>query len=56
VVTEHVNWWVTERALDLDKIRAAIDTLPKPAKREAATRNMVHIIPRRRPDQVARNR
>ncbi len=56
---DDVNWWVggdvwmTERQPDLDQIRAAIDTLPKPAKRDAATRNMVHIIPCRRADEVA---
>jgi hypothetical protein len=36
----------TERALDHDAIRAAIGTLPKPADREAANRNMAYVISR----------
>jgi hypothetical protein len=44
-------WWATERGLHLDHVQAAIDTLPKPAQRDAATRNMVRIasVPDHRP-------
>jgi hypothetical protein len=39
-VNEQVNWWVREAALDLDRIRAAIDTLPGRAQRKAARRKI----------------
>jgi hypothetical protein len=51
-VNEQVNRWVREPALDLDQIRAAIDTLPERAQRKAARKKIGYIIPRRRPDQV----
>ncbi len=34
---EDVAWWVKERALDLDEIRAAIGSLPDATQREAAS-------------------
>ena len=37
---EDVAWWVKERALDLDQIRAAIGSLPDAAQREAASENI----------------
>ena len=37
---EDVAWWVKERALDLDEIRAAIGSLPDAAQREAASENI----------------
>ncbi len=37
---EDVAWWVRERALDLDQIRAAIGSLPDAAQREAASENI----------------
>jgi hypothetical protein len=46
-VNEQVNWWVREPALDLDRIRAAIDTLPERAQRKAARRKIGYIIPRK---------
>ncbi len=37
---EDVAWWVKERALDLDQIRAAIGSLPDASQREAASENI----------------
>jgi len=37
---EDVAWWVKERALDLDEIRAAIGSLPDATQREAARENI----------------
>ncbi len=37
---EDIAWWVRERALDLDEIRAAISSLPDATQREAASENI----------------
>jgi hypothetical protein len=37
---EDIAWWVKERALDLDEIRAAIGSLPDATQREAASENI----------------
>jgi hypothetical protein len=37
---EDVAWWVKERALDLDEIRAAIGSLPDASQRESARENI----------------
>jgi hypothetical protein len=38
---EDVAWWIKERALSLDQIKAAIASLPNPSQRETAGENMV---------------
>jgi hypothetical protein len=38
---EDVAWWIKERALSLDDIKAAITTLPDTSQRMAATENVV---------------
>jgi hypothetical protein len=38
---EDIAWWIKERALSLDEIRAAIGSLPDPSQREAANENIV---------------
>ncbi len=38
---EDVAWWIKERALSLDDIKAAIATLPNPSQRAAAGENIV---------------
>jgi Nucleotidyltransferase of unknown function (DUF6036) len=38
---EDIAWWIKERALNLDEIRAAIGSLPDPSQREAANENIV---------------
>jgi hypothetical protein len=40
---EDVAWWVKERALDLNEIRAAIGSLPDPSQRESANENTVLV-------------
>ncbi len=40
---EDVAWWVKERALDLDEIRAAVGSLPDRSQRDAAQENIVLI-------------
>jgi hypothetical protein len=40
---EDVAWWMKERALNLDEIRAAIGLLPDPSQREAANENIVLV-------------
>lgn len=40
---EDVAWWVKERAMSLDEIRAAIGSLPDPSQREAANENIVLV-------------
>jgi hypothetical protein len=40
---EDVAWWVKERALNLDDIKAAIGTLPNPSQREVASANIVLV-------------
>jgi hypothetical protein len=40
---EDVAWWIKERALDLDAIRAAVGTLPEASQREAAGENVVLV-------------
>ena len=40
---EDVVWWVQERALNLDKIRAAIGTLPNASQQVAASENVVMV-------------
>jgi hypothetical protein len=40
---EDVAWWVKERALSMDEIRAAIGSLPDPSQREAAGENVVLV-------------
>jgi len=37
---EDVAWWIKERALDLDEIRAAIGSLPDASQRESARENI----------------
>jgi hypothetical protein len=37
---EDVAWWVKERALDMDEIRAAVGSLPDASQREAASENI----------------
>ena len=40
---EDVAWWVKERALTLDEIKAAIGTLPNTSQQEAASENIVMV-------------
>ena len=40
---EDVAWWVKERALNLDEIRAAVHSLPDLSQREAANENIVLV-------------
>ena len=40
---EDVAWWVKERALSLDEIRAAVGSLPDSSHREAAGENIVLV-------------
>jgi hypothetical protein len=40
---EDVAWWVKARALNLDDIRAAIESLPDESQRETATENMILV-------------
>jgi hypothetical protein len=40
---EDVAWWVKERAMSLDEIRAAIGSLPDASQREAANENIVLV-------------
>ena len=40
---EDVAWWIKERALALDAIRAAVGTLPEASQREAARENMILV-------------
>lgn len=40
---EDVTWWMKERALRLDDIRAAIDVLPDSAQRETAGENLILV-------------
>ena len=40
---EDVAWWMKTRALKLDEIRAAVQTLPNILDRETATENMVLV-------------
>ena len=38
---EDVAWWIKERALSMEDIRAAIATLPNASQREAASENIL---------------
>jgi hypothetical protein len=40
---EDVAWWVKARALNLDDIRTAIESLPDESQRETATENMILV-------------
>jgi hypothetical protein len=40
---EDAAWWMMERALTADDIRAAISALPNPIQRETASENMVLV-------------
>ncbi len=40
---EDVTWWVKERALGLDEIRAAVDMLPDSSQRELAGENLILV-------------
>jgi hypothetical protein len=40
---EDVAWWIKERALNLDAIKAAIGALPNRSQREAASENVVLV-------------
>jgi hypothetical protein len=40
---EDVAWWIKERALTVDDIKAAIGALPDPVQRETATENVVLV-------------
>jgi hypothetical protein len=40
---EDVAWWVKERALDLDAIMSAVNSLPELPQREAASENIVLV-------------
>ncbi len=40
---EDVAWWIKERALDLEKIRAAVGSLPEPLQRETAGENVLLV-------------
>jgi hypothetical protein len=40
---EDVAWWVKERALDLDAIRAAVSALPDASQREVAGGNVILV-------------
>jgi len=40
---EDVAWWIKERALSLEDIRKAVDTLPDAGQREAADANMILV-------------
>jgi hypothetical protein len=40
---EDVTWWVKERALGLDDIRAAVDMLPDSAQRATAGENLILV-------------
>jgi hypothetical protein len=38
---EDVAWWIKQRALNLDQIKAAVSSLPDPTQRDAASDNVV---------------
>src|SRR5258708_5463203 len=40
-----VRWWMTERGLALEDVRAANGTLPAPAARNRAARGIVQLMP-----------
>ena len=40
---EDIAWWIKERALKLDDIRAAIGSLPDPSQRATAQENIVFV-------------
>jgi hypothetical protein len=40
---EDVAWWIKERALNLDAIRAAVGSLPDASQREAAGENLILV-------------
>jgi len=42
-IIEDVAWWIKERALDLDKIRAAVGSLPEPLQRKTAGENILLV-------------
>ena len=40
---DDVAWWIKERALNMDDIKAAIGALPNPSQREVASANIVLV-------------
>jgi hypothetical protein len=40
---EDVTWWIKERALNLDAIRSAVETLPDSMQRETAGENLILV-------------